>query len=60
MIKKTDYNRKITEIENKIPSVTGLVTTVTCSKNTTEIENKIDDVANLAKKNALSTKTTEF
>ena len=26
--KKTDYNTKVTEIENKIPSVTGLVTTL--------------------------------
>ena len=27
LVKKTDYNRRTTEIEKKIPSVTGLATT---------------------------------
>ena len=27
LVKKTDYNKEITEIDNKIPRVTGLVTT---------------------------------
>ena len=25
LVKKTDFNAKITEVENKIPSITGLV-----------------------------------
>ena len=29
LVKKTYYNKKITEIESKIPSATGLVTTST-------------------------------
>ena len=32
LIKKTDYNTKITELENKIPSVTGLVTSALIQK----------------------------
>ena len=39
-------NAKITEIENKLPSINGLATTATL----TEIENKIPDVSNLVKK----------
>ena len=27
LVKKTDYNAKITELENKIPSISGLATT---------------------------------
>ena len=44
--KTTDYNAKITEIENKIPSINGLATTAAL----TAIENKIPDVSNLVKK----------
>ena len=29
LLEKTDYNTKITEIQNKIPNFTGLVTTAT-------------------------------
>ena len=29
LLEKTDYNMKITEIQNKIPNFTGLVTTAT-------------------------------
>ena len=27
LVKKSDYNAEISELENKIPSITGLVTT---------------------------------
>ena len=56
MVKKTDYITKITEIENKIPSVTGLVTTAALNAKTTEIKNKIPNLTNLAAKDALNTK----
>ena len=46
-MKKTDYNAKITEIESKIPSISGLATTAAL----TAVEYKIADVSNLVKKN---------
>ena len=46
VIKKTDYNAKITEIENKIPDISNLATKT--SLNT--VENKIPDTSSLAKK----------
>ena len=59
MVKKTDYNTKIAEIEIKIPSVTGLVTAAALNKkNQAEIETKILDIDNLATKAALNTKAT--
>ena len=39
MIKKTDHNTNITEIESKIRSVTGLVATAAFNTKATEIEN---------------------
>ena len=46
LLKKTDYNAKITEIENKLPRTNGLATIAAL----TAIENKIPDVSNLVKK----------
>ena len=46
MFKKTDYNPKITEIEGKILSISGLPTTTTL----TAVENKIPNDSNLVKK----------
>ena len=46
LVKKTDYNVKITEIEGKVPSVNDVSTTVA----STSVENKICDVSNLVKK----------
>ena len=37
LLKKTDFNAKISEIENKIPDINGL----------TAVENKIPQVSNL-------------
>ena len=45
--KKTDSNTKITEIEGKILSISGLANTIAL----TVVENKIPDVSNLVKKN---------
>ena len=48
LVKKTDYNTKITEIEGKISDVSSLVTKTAL----TNVENKIPDVSNLVKKNS--------
>ena len=47
LVKKTDYNSKIREIESKIPSISGF------AKNSAlaGVENKILDVTSLGKKN---------
>ena len=46
LVKKIDYNAKITEIESKIPSIAGLATTAALAA----VKNKIPDVSNLVKK----------
>ena len=56
LVKKTDYNTKITEIEGKIPDVCNLVTKTAL----TAIENKKPDVTNLVKKTDYDTKVTEI
>ena len=38
LVKKTDYNIKITEIEDKIPDTSGLVKKADCNTKITEIE----------------------
>ena len=47
LVKKTDYNAKITEIEGKIPSISGLATNAAL----TAVENKMPNISNLIKKN---------
>ena len=47
MVKKTDFNAKVTEIEGKIPSFSGLAT----NSASTAVKNKIPDVSSLVKKN---------
>ena len=49
LLKKTDLNAKITEIEDKKPNISGLAT----NSALTVVENKIPDVNNLVKKNRL-------
>ena len=46
LLKKTDYNTKITEIKEKIPSITGSATISALNA----VENKISNVINLVKK----------
>ena len=53
--KKTNYNTKITEIENKIPDISNLVTKTIL----TTVENKIPDFSNLVNKTDYNTKVTE-
>ena len=46
LVKKSDYNTKVREIEGKIPSISDLVATSAL----TAVENKIPSVSNLFKK----------
>ena len=50
MVKKIDFNTKVTEIEGKIPSITGLATNSELSA----VENKIPDVGSLVEKTNLN------
>ena len=52
LVKKSDYYAKVSEIEHKIPSISGLAT----NSALTAVENKIPIVSNLVKKNRLSHK----
>ena len=56
VIKKSDYNVKITEIENKIPDISNLATKTAL----TGVENKIPNVSSLVKKTDYDTKVTEI
>ena len=55
LVKKTDYNNKITEIEDKIPDTSGLVKKTDYNTKITGIEDKIPDISGLATKTALTT-----
>ena len=46
LVKKTDYNVKITKIEDKIPSICSLATNAAL----TAVENKIPNINRLVKK----------
>ena len=54
LVKKTDYNTKISEIEDKIPDTSGLVKKTDYNTKITEIEGKIPDISGLATKTALT------
>ena len=56
LVKKIDYNTKITEIEGKIPDVSSLATKTA----STTVENKIPSVSSLVKKTDYNTKITEI
>ena len=56
LLKKTDYDSKISRIEGKIPDFSNLVTKTAL----TIIENKIPDASNLVKKTEYDTKVTEI
>ena len=46
LVKKSEYNAQISELENKIPSISGLVTTFAL----TAVENEIPSARNLVTK----------
>ena len=48
-VKKTDYNTKTTEIEDKVPGISGLATNAAL----TAVENKRPIISNLSKKSRL-------
>ena len=52
LLKKSDYNAKVSEIESKIPSTIGLVTTSALIA----VENKTPSFSNLVKKTNYNTK----
>ena len=56
LLKKTDYNAKITETEGKMPSISGLGTTAAL----TAVEHKIPDVSNLIKKLTITQKSKKL
>ena len=56
MVVKGDFNSKITEVENKIPSITGLAT----NSALTVVENKIPDISGLLTKTNYNTKISEI
>ena len=56
LLKRTNYNNKFTEIENKILSISGLATNAAL----TAVENKISNISSLAKKTDYNTKIPEI
>ena len=54
IVEKTNYNAKITEIEGKIPRVSGLATNAAL----TAVENKIPNISSLANKTDYDAKIT--
>ena len=53
IVKKTDYNAKIKDIEGKIPSVSDLVKQTDCNTKINEIKGEIPDISNLVKKQVI-------
>ena len=56
LVKKSNYNAKISELENNIPSISGFVTTSALN----EVENKIPSVRNSVKKTDYGPKISEL
>ena len=56
LVKRTDYNTKIAQIEGKTPDVTNLTTKTVL----TTVENKIPSVSSLVKETDYNTKITEI
>ena len=54
LVKKTDYNTKISEIEDKIPDTSGLVKKTDYNTKITKLENEILDISGLATKTELT------
>ena len=55
LVKETDLNAKITEVEGKRPSISGLATSLAL----TTVENKIPHVGKLVKRTDYNTKASE-
>ena len=57
-LKKIECNTKIIELENKIPSITGLVTTVALNAKVIQIENETPNTSDFI--NTLDVRMKEF
>ena len=55
LVKKTDYNTKVSEIKYKIPDSSSFVKKTDYNTKITEIEGKIPDISDLPTKTALTT-----
>ena len=55
LVKKADYNTKISEIQHKIPDTCSIVKKTDYNTKIAEIEGKIPDISGLATKTALAT-----
>ena len=60
IVKKKDYNAKITEIQGKILSICGLGTNAALTAIKADLENKIPNISSLVKKTDYNTKITEI
>ena len=49
LVKKTDYDAKISKIESEIPSISGSATSFALDA----VQNKMPDISNLIRKNKL-------
>ena len=56
LLRKTNYNTKITEIESKIPDISNLAKKTSL----TTVENKMPNISNLVKKRDYNTNVTEI
>ena len=56
LLKKTDFDSKITEVEGKIPNICGLAT----NSSLTAVENKIPDITSLMTKTDFDAKLKDI
>ena len=54
LLKKGEYNSKLKNIDDKIPSITNLATTTALIIKINKVKNKIPNITNLATTNALT------
>ena len=60
LVKKRDYNTKITKIQGEIPSISRLVTFAAVTAIKSDLENKTPNISDLGKKADYNTKITEI
>ena len=56
LLKKTDFNAKVTDVESKTPNINGLATTAAL----TAVKNKILDASNFVKKTDYNTEILDI
>ena len=60
VVKKTEYNAKIKNIEDKIPDITNLATKTTLNAKINEVKGEIPSITNLATNYVLDDKINEI